>query len=359
MLNCRTKFLAIIIFLCSLFVIGIGVNVSANNSQKIKANVEFLDDISGSNKFIFNVSIENDIEGTIKEFFIEDGQKIVPVSTYEVSKNKYVIVVVPGSKEFSISNVKLGVTLVVNRAEENIKGIASLDGENKNFRSGRVVNEPMLLYHDQDKIMLAVQIDDPWDTLKNVQAVLVYPELSKDFEVSFEKKYVIVSGQLKQFVYISMKSFRSNQVLKFNINLLFQRGLNDVSLRGISKVFSYNFDVDTIVKKFVKSVYSNLLGRQATDSEIEKNSKSLINNSISATNFIISIVEGNEFKNVNMSDEDFVSRVYKITLNRVPDNDGKNYWVNEIKKSSRLEVLKQILKSDEYIRLMKEIGLSA
>ena len=81
MLNCRTKFLAIIIFLCSLFVIGIGVNVSANNSQKIKANVEFLDDISGSNKFIFNVSIENDIEGTIKEFFIEDGQKIVPVST--------------------------------------------------------------------------------------------------------------------------------------------------------------------------------------------------------------------------------------------------------------------------------------
>lgn len=359
MLHCRTRFLAIVIFICSLFVIGVGVKASADNSQKVKASVEFLDDISGSNKFIFNVSIENDIEGTVKGFFIEDGQKMIPVSTYEVSKNKYVIVVIPNSKYSSINNVKLGVTLVVNRSEENIKGIALLNGENKNFKSGQVVNEPMLLYHDQDKIMLAVQIDDPWDTLKNVQAVLFYPELSKDFEVSFEKKYVIVSGQLKQFVYISMKSFRSNQVLKFNINLLFQRGLNDVSLRGVSKVFLYNFDVNTIVKNFVKSVYSNLLGRQATDSEIEKNSKSLINNSISATNFIIRIVEGDEFKNVNMLDCDFVSRVYKIILNRVPDNDGKNYWVSEIKKSSRLEVLKQMLKTDEYIRLMKEIGLSA
>lgn len=359
MLNCRTKILMVVIFICSLFVVGIRVGATVDNSKKFEVDIEFLNDISGSNKFIFSVNVESDIEGTIKEFFIEDGQKIVPVSTYEISKNKYVIVVVPSGKEFSIGNVKLGVTLVVNRAEENIKGIASLNGENKNFKSGQVVSEPMLLYHEQDKIMLAVQIDDPWDTLKNVQAVLVYPELSKDFEVSFEKKHIIVSGQLKQFVYISMKSFRSNQVLKFNINLLFQRGLNDVSLRGVSKVFSYNFDVDTIVKNFVKSVYSNLLGRQATESEIEKNSKSLINNSISATNFIISIVEGNEFKNVNISDGDFVSRVYKITLNRVPDNDGKNYWVNEIKKSSRLEVLKQMLKSDEYIRLMKEIGLSA
>lgn len=354
----KLKGLLIVTVFC-LMAIGIKVQASPDNSQKIKVTTEFLDEMSGGNKFIFKVKLDEEINGVVKGFFIEEGKKMVPVATYEISNKNYIIVVTPSSKEFSINNVNLGITTVVNRAEKNIEGVALLNAKNVKFKTGQVISEPMLSYHDQDTITVAVQIDDPWDTLKNVQAILVYPDLRKDFEVSFEKKYVLVSDKLKQFVYINMKSFKDTQVLKFNLNLLFQLGLNDVSLGSVNKVFAYNFDSEKIVEEFIESVYSNLLGRKPTSVEIKKYLKSLTNNSISSTNFIIGIVQGNEFKNIGMSNPDFVEKIYKIIFNRIPDNNGKDFWVNELKKSSRVDVLKEILKSDEYIRTMKEIGITA
>lgn len=351
----------LILFVVMLFFITIGFKVEASpdNSEKIKVTTEFLDKMSGGNKFIFKVKLNQKVEGIVKEFYIEENKKRVPVPTYETSERNYIIVVTPNSNEFSIDGLGLGITTVVNRSEKNISNIAFLSAKNLKFKTGQVISEPMLSYHDQDTITVAIQIDDPWDTLKNVQAVLVYPELNKDFEVSYEKKYVLVSGKLKQFVYVNMKGFKDTQVLKFNIDLLFKSGLEDVSLNSISKVFPYNFDTKNIVEQFVSSVYSNLLGRKVTTEEMKKNSKNLINNSISATNFIIDVIQSNEFKNVGMSNSDFVDKIYKIILGRSPDEKGREFWVNEIKKSSRLDVLKEMLKSDEYIRMMKEIGITA
>ncbi len=359
MLSCRSKILTAIFTFFLFFMIGAKTTASSNNSSKVEVSTEFLENISGGNKFVFNVGIDSDLNGVVKEFFVEDGQKVIPVSTYELSKNKYVIVVTLGSKEYSINNLKLGVTLVVNRSEENVRGIASLSAENKTFKGGQAVGDPVLLYNEQDKITIAIEIDDPWDTLKNVQATLVYPEFTKDFNMSFEKKHLIVSGKLKQYVYIVMGNFKEREVLKFNLNLLFQRGLNDVSLRGESKTFLYNFNVEDIVEDIIRSVYMNLMNRQATDSEISKYSKSLIDNFMSTTKFVKSIIDSKEFKNISMSDGDFVTRIYKITLKRLPDEDGKSFWVNEIKKTSRSNVLVQMFKSDEYVRLMSEIGLAA
>lgn len=346
MLKCRAKFFMLLICLCFIFLIGRGFYVYSNNfdPSKIRANVEFLNKISGGNKFIFSVNVENNTEGTIKDFFISESDKNYSVDTYEISENKYVIVVTKGDKSFNISNVKLGVTLVINRTEQKVEGIGVLNGKNENFKSGQVVSEPMLLYHNQDKITLAIQIDDPWDTLKNIQSILVYPEFGKDVDVSYEKKYVVLSGNLKQFVYVSMKSFKSNEALKFNINLLFQQGIDNVSLKGITKVFLYNFDDEVIAKQFIKNVYTNLLGRQPTDLELNKSSKNFINDHDYNLNFILDILKSNEFKNIKITDEEFLNRIYKIILNRMPDQEGKNYWLDEIKKSSRLEVVQRIVK---------------
>lgn len=244
---CKIGFNIFIFCILTTISIFLRVNITPSANQKVKASVNFLDEMSGGNKFIFNVNIESKIDGTIKEFFIEDGQKLSPVSTYEISKNNYVIVVNHNSKDFSIDNVKLGVTIVKNRVEGLVKSIALLNGKNTSFKSGQVINDPVLLYHDQDKINIAIEIYDPWDTLKNVQSIVVYPEIIKDFEVNFEKKYVTVGGKLKQFVYVSFKGFKENQVLKFNINLLFQRSMNDVSLKAVNKTFFYNFDLNNIV----------------------------------------------------------------------------------------------------------------
>ncbi len=356
----RTIFFVFIFCCLFAFLIFSKVNVIAPSAnQRINVDVEFSEKMSGGNKFIFDVYVQEKFDGTIKEFFIEEGQKIIPVSTYEVSKNKYAIVVNHNKKDFSISNVKLGVVIVKNRVEEVIKDIAVLNGKNSEFKSGQVLDSPMLLYHDQDKIMVAIQIDDPWDMLKNVKAVVVYPELIKDFEVSFEKKYITVGGQFKQFVYVTLKGFKDNQVLKFNIKLLFQRGLKDVSLTGVNKVFFYNFDISEIVKNLVKHVFLSLVKRNPSESEISKYSKLLLSKSMTVSGFITNIVNSNEFKNIQMDDGEFLNRIYGAVLNREPDNDGKAHWIGEIKKSSRVSVLKQLVKNDEYVRTIKELDLSA
>lgn len=285
--------------------------------------------------------------------------KITPVSTYQLSENDYVVIINSNSKFYNINNVKLGVNIVVNRTQQSIKSIATLNAKNETFRSSQVLGDPMLLYHNQNKLVLAVEIDDSWDMLKNVQAILVYPELKSDINVTFEKKFVVVSGKLKEYAYIFLEGIESNKALKFNINVLFQKSMNDISLNKFNKIFLYNFDVNAIVENFVKEVYSTLLGRDATSSELKKYTQNLLNNTLSPTNFIINVVESSEFKVKKISNDDFITKIYKIILNREPDNDGKKYWSSEIDNSSRINVLKQMLKSEEYVRLMNEIGLKA
>lgn len=327
------------------------------DSEQLKVKSKFLENISGANRFIFRMKIEDGIDGIVKEFFIENDNKITPIPTYQISDSDYIVIINSNDGSTSISDVKLGINTIVNRSQQTIKSVATLSAENKNFRSGKVLGEPTLLYHKQNKISVAVEIDDPWDTLKNVQTTLVYPDLRADFNTSFEVKHILISDTLKQYVYITLEGFELNKPLKFSINFLFQKSMNDVSLRSVSKIFAYNFDVNNLVEELVKNVYSTLLGKNITTSKLKEYKSDLISQKISPSDFIISIVQGSEFSRLNISDGEFINRIYKIILDRDADKDGKEFWIGEIKKTSRIDVLKKMLTSDEYIRRMKELGL--
>lgn len=354
----RYKCNTLIIFVI-LFFTFIGLKSSPNaltiGSQQVKIQSKFLENISGKNRFIFNIKIENPIEGIVKEFFIENDNKITPIPTYQISNDNYIVIV--NSNSNSISDVKLGINTIVNRSQQTIRSIGTLSAENKNFRSGEVVGDPVLLYHKQNKIFIALEIDDPWDTLKNIQATLVYPELRGDFNTSFEIKYILRSNTLKQYVYITLDGFQVNKPLKFNLNLLFEKSMNDVSLKSVSRTFPYNFDKGNLTEDLVKNVYSVLLGKNISSVKLKEYKSNLLDHKISPSEFIIGIVEGVEFSKLNISDDEFINRIYKIVLNRDADKDGKNYWIGEIRETSRIDVLKKILISDEYVRRMREIGL--
>ncbi len=351
--------ITIILVFFTLILLKITPNAESKTPQSIKVKTEFLENISGNNKFIFNVNIENNIGGVVKEFFIEQNNKVIPVGTYHISDNNYIIVVNSNDKSNKLEGVPLGVNIIVNRSEQIVKSIGKLSGENKKFVSGQVVGEPTLLYNNQDKIMIAIEINDPWDTLKSVQSTLVYPEFRKDFNTLFETKYIVSSNKLKQYVYITMEGFPFNKSFKFNISLLFQKSLNDIILRSVDKIFLYNFDTDKLIEDFIKLTYSTLLSRNIDNKTLKSCKEKLISNKISPSSFILDLVKSKEFTVLKISDEDFINKVYKIIFNRQPDKDGMNYWLGQIKKSSRVSVLEQILKSDEYIKLMNELGLKA
>lgn len=358
MFKCKHKlftlFMSIFIVL---FVLVFEQKVNAIDSKDIIVKTKFLEELSGKNKFIFSVDIEKKVDGVIKEFFIEVDNKITPINTYQISDNKYIIIINQNTKSYDIENVKLGVNVVINRSQESIKEIATLSAKNENFRSSSVIGDPRLLYYNQNQIVLAVEIDDPWDMLKSVQSVLVYPELVTNSSTTFEIKYVMVSGELKQYVYIYLDGFPSNQPLKFNLSLLFQNELDDVSINKINKTFLYNFSTKEIIEEFVINIYSTLLKRNPTTTELKNNVQALINKTLSPSTLIINIVESGEFQNKLMSNGEFINRVYRVILNRDPDDDGKKYWVSEVKRTSRQDVLKQMLTCEEYVRMMNELGL--
>ena len=136
-----TLFIAMFLVL-SIFTVRPNANTIDSNSITVKT--KFLGELSGKNRFIFSVDVEKNINGVIKEFFIEIDNKIVPVSTYQISENKYIIIVNQNTKSYNINNVKLGVNVIVNRSQESIKGIASLTAKNEKFIAAKVVGDPRL-----------------------------------------------------------------------------------------------------------------------------------------------------------------------------------------------------------------------
>ncbi len=78
-------------------------------------------------------------------------------------------------------------------------------------------------------------------------------------------------------------------------------------------------------KEFVERVYENFLNRQGDLEGLEYWSNLLENNK-SAAYIAKNFFESKEFQNLNISNEDFVTRLYKTFLNRKPDTEGLKYW---------------------------------
>ncbi len=78
-------------------------------------------------------------------------------------------------------------------------------------------------------------------------------------------------------------------------------------------------------KEFVERVYENFLNRQGDLEGLEYWSNLLENNK-SAAYIAKNFFESKEFQSLNISNEDFVTRLYKTFLNRKPDTEGLKYW---------------------------------
>jgi len=62
-----------------------------------------------------------------------------------------------------------------------------------------------------------------------------------------------------------------------------------------------------------------------------------------------------EMKNSKMSDEEFIERIYKALLNRDVDEEGKKYWLKELrdKKIPRVQLFNYVVFSDEFKNICK------
>ncbi|NPA81572.1 MAG: DUF4214 domain-containing protein [Epsilonproteobacteria bacterium] len=107
------------------------------------------------------------------------------------------------------------------------------------------------------------------------------------------------------------------------------------------------------VEDFVHRLYKNILNREPDNAGSNFWVKKLLYENVSATNVAHQFFLSKEFEEANLSNEEFVKRMYKTLLDREPEPTGLAYWVNEIEKHGKLrdQIFYGFALSDEFTKL--------
>lgn len=116
--------------------------------------------------------------------------------------------------------------------------------------------------------------------------------------------------------------------------------------------------VNENVQEFIKRIYVNILRREADESGLQHWYKCLTSGGESAAAIMTRFVFSNEFINQNVTDEEFVERMYLTMLNRSSDASGKAYWVDVLDSGcSRRYVLANFVASQEFVGICDSYGV--
>ncbi|MBP5290990.1 MAG: DUF4214 domain-containing protein, partial [Lachnospiraceae bacterium] len=117
-------------------------------------------------------------------------------------------------------------------------------------------------------------------------------------------------------------------------------------------------DVNPDVTAFVVRLYKVALDRDFDANGLEDWTFSLINKQATGSGVAEGFLTSQEFKNRNLSDEEFVTVLYRTMFDREPDADGFNAWVKVLKDGvDREQVIRGFTKSIEFENLCSSFGI--
>ena len=157
------------------------------------------------------------------------------------------------------------------------------------------------------------------------------------------------SGMSREYVYHGFAESQEFQNLcdSYNIN------------RGTVTLGQYR-DKNEGATGYVARLYTKMLGRKYEDNGIEYWCKQYLTGkatieSIATNGFLHS----QEFTNLNLSNEEFVTRMYQTFLNREPDEAGYKDWVSKLNsgEKTRDDLVYGFSLSQEFSNLKKSYGL--
>ncbi len=112
------------------------------------------------------------------------------------------------------------------------------------------------------------------------------------------------------------------------------------------------------ITEFVYNFYNYAYNRNPDVSGHEYWVNRLSNKTISGQGFALEIFQSREMISLNLSNEEFVTRVYKTLLMRNADRDGQKYWVNRLNNGlTRQGLIEEFSYSTEYINMCNTIGI--
>ena len=114
------------------------------------------------------------------------------------------------------------------------------------------------------------------------------------------------------------------------------------------------------VEDFVSRFYEVCLSRQPDETGIVKFSSDLKSGVKTGADIAKEIINSNEFKSRNLSNQDYLIVLYKAFFNREPDEQGFAIWLDGLNKgSSRNYILSGFVNSTEFVNLCRNYNIIA
>ncbi|MBO7426871.1 MAG: DUF4214 domain-containing protein [Clostridiales bacterium] len=110
---------------------------------------------------------------------------------------------------------------------------------------------------------------------------------------------------------------------------------------------------------FVERLYTVALGRESENEGKAFWCENVKNGSLTGADCAREFLNSTEFKNKNLSDEDFVKVLYSTFFNRDAQNDpdGYSFWLNSLKTEGRDKVINDFINSTEWCNVCASYGV--
>lgn len=117
-------------------------------------------------------------------------------------------------------------------------------------------------------------------------------------------------------------------------------------------------EVTAQINAFVKRLYNNVLSRTPAKEEINSWTEILKNHEDTGANVGFGFVFSKECVERNLSNEDFIDILYRTFLNREPDAEGRNAWVEQLNSGiDREKVFSGFALSNEFKGICESYGI--
>lgn len=114
------------------------------------------------------------------------------------------------------------------------------------------------------------------------------------------------------------------------------------------------------IDDFVERCYTVTLGRGSDADGFEYWKNQLLNGESVGENIAYGFLFSPEYLEKNKSPEDYVTDLYHLFMGREPDEDGYNYWLNQLEEGkSREEIFAGFANSREFYEICDSYGITA
>ncbi len=171
------------------------------------------------------------------------------------------------------------------------------------------------------------------------------------FEKQSENIYTLSQNALNKMIEESIKK------RDFNISANFSITLKPYTAKIVE------FKKEKLIEDFIKNLYIVILDR--SENEITEDEISFWKNRLdtneSALDVIRFFTNSKEFQNLDQNITEFITKTYKIFLDRSPDKDGEEYWTHMMnKKGATTEVIiYNFAFSKEFASICEKYGITA